>query len=233
MKAIIYTRVSTEGQAIIGVSLDFQEEKTRAYCLAHSWEVVAHISDRLSGKNTKRPGLQKALAILKSGEADCLVILRLDRLTRSIKDLVNMVEDSTKNQWQLVSVNDNIDTTRANGRFMLNVLGSTAQFERELLIERVKEGLQKKRIMGEKTGGKPPYGYRVHKSNGRKYLAEQPTEQEVIKEVRALKGQGLSLRQIADQLKANKIANRKGSTEWNPNQIKRILDYTPSLSLNN
>ena len=94
MRAIGYARVSTDDQAQAGVSLDFQEEKIRAYCVAKDWDLVSLIRDEgQSAKDLKRPGMQRILEGVRKKEFDVVVILKLDRLTRSVKDLGYLVED--------------------------------------------------------------------------------------------------------------------------------------------
>ena len=95
MRAVGYVRVSTEDQATHGVSLDAQEEKIRAYCVAKDWELVRLIRDEgQSAKNLNRPGMQELLCGCRARAWDVVVVLKLDRLTRSVKDLGFLVEDA-------------------------------------------------------------------------------------------------------------------------------------------
>lgn len=123
MRAIGYARVSTDDQAQAGVSLDFQEEKIRAYCVAKDWDLVSLIRDEgQSAKDLKRPGMQRILEGVRKKEFDVVVILKLDRLTRSVKDLGYLVEDVFgKNHVAFSSLQDNLDTCTANGRMVMNI----------------------------------------------------------------------------------------------------------------
>src|SRR6266699_329103 len=113
-----------------------------------------------SAKTLDRPGLQRALGMLRKGQASALLVAKLDRLTRSLNDLGTLVEEYfSSDRITLLSVADNIDTRTAAGRLVLNVLGSVAQWERETIGERTAEVLAHKRSKGEKLGGDVPYGY--------------------------------------------------------------------------
>ena len=131
MKVIGYARVSTAEQASGGISLEAQEAKIRAYCDLHDLELVEVIIDGgESAKNLKRPGLQRGLAMLKKKTVGGLVVCKLDRLSRSVKDWNCLIDGyfGEKAGKQLFSVADSIDTRTAAGRLVLNVLMSVAQW---------------------------------------------------------------------------------------------------------
>src|SRR6266849_3042786 len=160
-KAVGYIRVSTDKQAEHGVSLDAQQAKFAAYAALYDLTLVEVIVDAgVSAKTLDRPGLQRALGMLRKGEAHALLVAKLDRLTRSVKDLGTLVENYfSSDTITLLSVADNIDTRTAAGRLVLNVLASVSQWEREAIAERTTEALSHKRSKGEKLGGDVPYGY--------------------------------------------------------------------------
>ena len=112
MRAVGYTRVSTEDQAQSGVSLEAQEEKIRAYCTAKGWELAKVVRDGgYSAKDLNRPGMQEVIRGCKCKELDVVVILKLDRLTRSVKDLGYLVEDVfNRHGISFSSIQDNFDT---------------------------------------------------------------------------------------------------------------------------
>jgi len=111
----------------------------------------------VSAKTLDRPGVQKALGILRTGQANALLVVKLDRLTRSVKDLGNLVEEyCSSDDMTLLSVADAIDTRTAAGRLVLNVLGSVAPWERETIGERTAEALAHKKAQGHKPGGAVP-----------------------------------------------------------------------------
>lgn len=160
MKAIGYARVSTEDQAQGGVSLDFQEEKVRAYCVAKDWELIKMLrDDGYSAKDLNRPGMQEILKGCRKREFDVVVILKLDRLTRSVKDLGYLVEDVfSKCSVGFSSIQDNFDTCTANGRMVMNILATIAQWERDTISERTRDAMQFMKN-GLKLVGAVPYGF--------------------------------------------------------------------------
>lgn len=137
-----YARVSTQDQ-----SLDLQTEAlTRAGC-----EKI--YEDKISGVRVERPGLTRALEMLREG--DTLVVWKLDRLGRSVKQLVDMVGELHKQGIQFKSLTDAIDTGTPAGRFFFHVMASLAEMERELIIERTRAGLDAAKQLGRKGGRKP------------------------------------------------------------------------------
>ena len=191
-KAIGYIRVSTEKQADHGVSMEAQAEKLKAYAMLYDIELVDMVIEQGSAKCLQREGLQSVLARLEAGEAEALIVGKLDRLTRSVADLGRLV-DTYFQQFALLSVGEQIDTRSAAGRLVLNVLASVSQWEREVIGERTSAAMQHMRNQNKYTGGKAPYGYNLVDGD----LVENDDEQEVIKLVAKYKAKGLSLRKIA------------------------------------
>lgn len=205
MKVIAYTRVSTEEQATQGVSLAAQEAKLRAYCDLYGHELIEVIVDAgQSAKTINRPGLQRALAALKAGEAEGLLVLKLDRLTRSVRDLGELLENYFQ-RYALMSLQEQCDTSTAAGRLVLNLLTSVAQWERESTGERTKVALQHKKAQGVKLG------------------APALEDKTTIGRAQELRAQGFTLRQVADQLTTEGFKTLKGG-RWEAVTVKRILD---------
>jgi site-specific DNA recombinase len=123
LRAVGYLRVSTEEQVLNGVSLDAQEEKIKAYCIAKDLQLIRIIRDEgCSAKNPQRPGIQEIIANCKRSKFDAVIIIKLDRLTRSVKDLAYLVEDVfEKNHVAFTSIQDNFDTSTANGRMLKHI----------------------------------------------------------------------------------------------------------------
>jgi DNA invertase Pin-like site-specific DNA recombinase len=141
-RRIGYARVSTGDQDVTAQV----DELEHAGC-------IRIFSDTASGSLRARPELDKALAALKKG--DVLVVWRLDRLGRSLRHLIDTVEDLNQRGIGLVSLRESIDTTTASGRLVLHIFGSLAEFERELITERTRAGLTAARARG-RLGGRPP-----------------------------------------------------------------------------
>ena len=226
MKVIGYIRVSTEEQASDGVSLAAQREKLIAYAKLYDLELVEIIEDAgQSGKTLDRPGLKKALAMIRSGKAGGLLIAKLDRLSRSVVDWNTLIDSyfGERAGKQLFSVADSIDTRTAAGRLVLNVLMSVAQWERETIGERTKDALQHKIRKGERCG-KVRFGFRL--ADDGVALIEDPAEQEVLRTIRRLKAAGQSLREIAAELTRRGILTKEGNRTWKHTTVARILQRT-------
>lgn len=210
MKVVGYVRVSTEEQATQGVSLAAQEEKIRQYASLYDLELVDVIHDAgASAKTLKRAGLQQALSLLEAGQAEGLVIAKLDRLTRSVMDWNTLIEAYFSKKFALLSVADQIDTRTAAGRLVLNVLVSVAQWEREAIGERTKTALQYKKSQGVKLGAPS--------------LGEAEEEIETLQFVKELRGQGLTLTAITARLNAEGFKTKRGG-KWYPGTVKYLLD---------
>ena len=221
-RCVAYLRVSTDKQADKGVSLDAQRAKVEAYASLYDLELVAVIVDAgASAKTLDRPGLKRALDMLKSGEAEALLVAKLDRLTRSVRDLDTLLHAHFAGVGTaLLSVAEQIDTRSAAGRLVLNILASVSQWEREVIGERTSEAMRHKQSRGEYIGGRVPYGYRLAPCGG--VLVEDEDEQEVLTTARDARSSGLSLRAVARELAARGFVPRSRKA-WSPNQIRRMV----------
>ncbi|MCE9605325.1 MAG: recombinase family protein [Planctomycetia bacterium] len=228
MKVIAYVRVSTDDQADNGVSLAAQQMKAAAYASLYDLTIVETIVDAgESAKSLKRPGLQRALTMLRSGEAEGLVIVKLDRLTRSVADWQTLIDGyfGEKAGKQLFSVADSIDTRTAAGRLVLNVLLSVAQWERETTAERTREALKHKIRNGERCG-KVRFGFDL--SADGVLLVPNVAEQETIGTILSLRAKGYSFQSIADELTRRNITTKEGNAQWNPASVRGILQRQSS-----
>jgi site-specific DNA recombinase len=203
-RAIAYIRVSTSQQAEQGFSLLAQQEKVNAYANLYDLDIVDTVIETASAKNLKREGLQGALAQIKSGQADALIVVKLDRLTRSVADLGYLVETYFAKAG-LLSVSEQIDTRSASGRLVLNVLASVSQWEREAIGERTAAVKQSMKANGLYCGGLVPYGQML--INGQ--LVTNPQEQAIITRAKTLKSEGHSLRTIATMFSQEGLKTRK------------------------
>ena len=159
----VYVRVSTQEQATEGFSIGEQEERLKAYCNALKWRVYKVYRDAgYSGANTNRPGLQGLLTDIKARRISKVVVYKLDRLSRSQKDTLSLIEDSfIANHVDFVSMSENFDTSTPFGRAMIGILAVFAQLERETIRERVKMGKAARAKEGLYHGsGICPIGYR-------------------------------------------------------------------------
>ncbi len=158
--AIGYTRVSTAGQALDGISLEAQSQRIKAWCETNGYRLAAmHTDAGVSGKRAdNRPELQKALAAACERRGGALVVYSLSRLARSTKDAIAIAERLDKASADLVSLSERIDTTNAAGKMVFRMLAVLAEFERDLCSERTMAALAVKKANGQRTGA-VPYGF--------------------------------------------------------------------------
>lgn len=220
MKTIGYVRVSTDKQAERGVSLEAQAEKIRAMAVVHSTELAEIIVDGgESAKSLNRPGMARLLAMIDAGEVKTVIIAKLDRLTRSVKDLCTLLERFERQGVALVSVAESLDTGSAAGRLVLNIMTAVSQWEREAIGERTRDAMRHKRSNGERVGN-ISYGYRLAADG--LHLEEDPGEQTVLAEIQRLRGAGATLRGIAAALNSQALVTRRG-TAWRLESVARAL----------
>lgn len=201
-----YIRVSTDQQADSGLGLAAQTDMIRGVALAYSYELVHIYEDAgYSAGKLERPALKRALAVLKAGEADGLIVAQLDRLTRSLKDLSVLIEEYFRT-WLLVSCQERIDTGSSTGVMMLNLLTTISQWERERISERTAAAAAVKRKRG-LAHGNPPRGWQAT-PDGR--LIPNLTEQTIIRTVKHLAQQGYPQRRIMDEVNKLGYRTRKG-----------------------
>jgi site-specific DNA recombinase len=209
MQVIGYTRVSTSEQAIDGVSLGVQAQKIRAYALVKDWTVAEVIRDEgVSAKHLKRPGLERLLALVKTGEVGVVIVHKLDRLTRSVKDLNSLVELFEKKGVALVSLQESLDATTATGRLMMNLLASVSQWEREVIGERTREAMQHL------------------KAHGQVYSRPVVGDAATLARIQALRGAGATYQAIADTLTREGIPTARGGA-WAAATVLGIVRRHP------
>lgn len=224
-RVVGYVRVSSEKQADEGVSLDAQRAKLAAHCVALDLELVAMEADEgVSAKTIDRPALQRALAMLRDGKADGMLVPKLDRLTRRVVDLGYLIETYfVDGKWSLMSVADQIDTRTAAGRLVLFVLMSVAQWEREAIGERTADALAHLKNEGVPLG-RPAMGLR-HASdldaNGRRVIVPVETDLAAVARIRDLRAAGLSFKRIAARMAQEGWDAQRGG-QWFPNTVRRI-----------
>lgn len=198
-----YSRVSTEEQADRRNGLEAQHAVISAEAQRRGW-LIEHVTDAgVSGKNIG-PQLRKALDLLASGQADGLVVAKLDRLSRSIINASNILEAAQSQAWSLVVLDMNLDLTTAAGRMMANQFIVFAQYERELIGERTKAGLAAKRRRGERIG--------------------RPREATtaLVRRILADREAGQSFDAIAKALEHEGIRSPRGGSKWYSSTARRI-----------
>ena len=203
-RAIGYVRVSTDMQAQEGISLEAQQAAIQQYCSLHGLKLVTICQDVLSGGKDQRPGLQDALRTLQRS-GDVLIVLKFDRLSRSIRHFCELYEtyfkDGTK---ELVAIRESIRLDSALGRALINILLVFAQMEREATGERTREAIHHIRQSGYHFG-KAPYGKKTIPApdNPRmKVLVDDEAELAVIAQLKAWAAQDVGITEMAHRLNA-------------------------------
>lgn len=168
-KAALYIRVSTDAQFEEGYSVDAQKEMLAAYCVTKGWKNYEfYIDGGFTGSNIERPALKRLIEDVKQGNISAVVVYKLDRLSRSQKDTLYLIEDVFNPAGAaFTSLNENLDTATPMGRAMLGIMSAFAQLERETIRERTRMGM-KERVkeglwMG---GGRTPFGYDYDRAKG-------------------------------------------------------------------
>lgn len=151
-----YIRVSTDDQADSGLGLGSQRAAVAAEAERRGWIMLAVHEDALSGKTLDRPGLAAALAAVESGEAAGIVVAKLDRLSRSLKDFANLMARAQVGKWNLVALDLGVDLSTPAGEFMAGVMASAAQWERRIIGQRTRDALAIKRSQGVPLGRPTP-----------------------------------------------------------------------------
>jgi DNA invertase Pin-like site-specific DNA recombinase len=209
MRVIGYARVSTDEQGMSGAGLQAQRQAIAAECKRRGWQLIETIEDRgYSAKDLRRPGVQEALRTLEGGEANGLVVAKLDRLSRSMLDFTGLMAKAQKQGWALVALDCAVDTTTPAGEAMANVLATFAQFERRLISQRTREALAIKRASGVRLG-RPP-----------------TVPQDVVSRIQRQRQHGESLRAIAESLNRDEVPTAQGGGQWYAATVRGILVRT-------
>jgi site-specific DNA recombinase len=220
MKAIVYVRVSTEEQGKSGLGLEAQRQKALAYCQLHDHEVVEVVEDAgASGKSLNRAGMQRVLQAVDRGDVEVVVVAKLDRATRSVRDLGELLERFNRSKVALASVSEHLDTSTAAGRMVVGMLGVIAQWERETIVERITDAMAVKRRRGERVSRYAPAGWCFKGDR----LVEDSAARDALQQARSMQATGYSLREIAAAL--NDAGHRtQAGRPHHAMSAKRLLD---------
>ena len=220
-----YTRVSTEEQAKSGLSMEEQAAKVRGMAAAKGIELAEVIEDAgYTAKNLDRPGAARLMEMIRNREISGIIIAKLDRLTRSLKDLLYLTEAVNKAHVTLVSTAESFDTSTASGQLVMNIIGAVSQWERAVICERTRDGLHALKARGEHAG-QIPYGFRssgLKKDGGTGKAIEDEAEQAVIRRIEAMRNEKASYREIAGRLNAEGFRTRRGSP-WRLQYVAEIV----------
>lgn len=205
MRAIGYARCSTREQADSGLGLDAQRSALTAEAARRGWELTLIEDAGFTARNVNRPGLRDALARLKRGEADVIVVAKLDRLSRSVQDFAGLLRTADRQGWSLVALDMQVDTTSPNGRLVAHILMAVAQWESEVIGARTRDAMAEAKAKGQR------FGY------------EHRADTETVTRVRDLRDQGLSYAKIAAHLDASGVPTPAGGQRWYPAAVRRLV----------
>ena len=218
-KAIGYVRVSTNEQADKGSSLEAQSAKVAAYAALHDLDLVEIVVESgKSGKNLERAGMKRVLAAVNRREVEVVIVPKLDRMTRSMRDLQDLIDLFAKRGVEFASVAERLDTSTANGRFFVNMLGLMAQWEREQISERTKTSMQLLKAKGRRISRLAAIGKKFVRGR----VVENESERALIASVHALRDGGLSYRAIAASLN-NRGETTRGGGKIYASGVARLL----------
>lgn len=206
-RAIGYRRVSTTEQGDSGAGLEAQLASIMREVEHKQFDLIDMVTDIGSGKNmTARPELQRVLEMLADGQADVLVVSKLDRLSRSMLDFAGLMAIAQKQGWAVDVVELGFDTTTPNGKLVVNILMSLAEWERETIGARTRDALAAVKARGTRLG-RPPN-----------------IDATTVQMIEVLRTAGLSLKKIAGTLNDRGIPTSQGGVQWYPSTIKAVLD---------
>ena len=220
----IYIRVSTEEQAAEGYSISAQRERLKAFCIAQDYaDYKFYVDEGISGRNMKRPQFKKLMDDIKAGHIEVLLVYRLDRLTRSVRDLHNILDQLDKYNCVFRSATEIYDTSTAMGRMFITIVAAIAEWESANLGERVSMGQLEKARQGE-WSAQPPYGF--YKDKNDKLQIDE-------KQIQAVK---LMIQKVREGMSFRQLSIYMGSTEHRPKRaykwhIRTLMDLMQNPAL--
>ena len=224
MITAIYVRVSTEEQAKEGYSIRAQIDKLKSYIMIKDWTFYKVYADEgISGKNiTDRPAMNELISDIQAGRVNNVLVYKIDRLTRSTRDLIDLTEIFKGCNCTFNSLMESIDTQTASGRMFLKIIGIFAEFERENIIERITLACEKKVKEGYTLGNfTTSYGY--DRAIGEKIQTVNPVEAEIVREIYAMYIDGnMSYNAIAQNLNHRSIKPKLGEN-WGHASVRAVL----------
>jgi len=206
-RAVSYRRVSSNEQVDSGLGLSAQTAAIERAAIAAEWDLVADFVDEgISGAIApkKRPALAQALELVETGAADVLVVASLDRVSRSVSDLCDLLDQSAKQGWDFVAINLGVDTRTVMGRGMVQMAGVFAEIERGLIGERTKSAMAISKADG--------------KHIGRPVIMDETIRQRIAAE----RAEGRSYAAIADGLNADAVPTARGGACWYPAVVRKV-----------
>ncbi|MGY1857531.1 recombinase family protein [Modestobacter sp. SYSU DS0290] len=205
MNVVAYLRVSTDEQVASGLGLDAQRTAVEDEATRRGWQVRYEVDEGVSGKLRNRPALDRALARLKAGEAQALVVARMDRLGRSVIQASDVLETARRQKWDLIVLDLGMDLTTPHGKAMAQMLAVFAELEREMISARTKAALSAAKARGTRLG------------------RPRQIDPALLARIVAMHAAGSSYRRIAAALTDEGVSTPTGRARWNPGSIGGYL----------
>jgi site-specific DNA recombinase len=220
-KIALYSRVSTQMQTVGNAhSLDHQVYKITEYCKNNSLKNIVNYQDAgISGKNiSDRPAFKRLIESVKNDETEMVIVLALSRFARNVKDTLLTIELFNKHKVRFVSINENIDTQSATGKFVITILSALAEMESSQTSERIRNVLSYRKEKGFCIGNLP-FGWNKDEN---KQLIINKSEQHTLKIIKELTSKGLSINKICAELTRRKRMNKRGIIHWQSCSVWRL-----------
>jgi len=223
IRVAIYTRVSSQEQAEKGTSLESQSEQLESFCKGQKWEIFnLYVDAGFSGKDDNRPGLESLRRDAKAGYFEKVIVWRLDRLARNLRLILGIEAELREHNIGLFSMKEMVDTSTPIGRTVFQVLGLTAEWERESIRERTQTGHLQRIKEGCWANGPAPYGYDYNKET--RHLVINESEALIIRKIYDIYSTGASLGSIATRLNEELVRPRsKTGKGWHATGIRQVL----------
>ena len=220
MNVVAYLRVSTDEQVQSGLGLEAQRAAVEDEAARRGWSVAWEVDEGVSGKLRNRPALDRALGRLKAGEAQALVVAKMDRLGRSVIQASDVLETARRQKWDLIVLDLGMDLTTPHGKAMAQMLAVFAELEREMISARTKAALGAAKARGIRLG------------------RPRQIDPGLLARIVSLKADGFSHRRIAAALTEEGVPTVRGGAQWSPGSIGGFLtsaaidpvDPEPTLS---
>jgi DNA invertase Pin-like site-specific DNA recombinase len=212
MRVIGYTRVSTSEQADSGAGLSAQEAAIVRECAAREYDLIEIKTDAgWSAATMERPAIKLVLTALDTGQADALMVSKLDRLSRSLLDFSSLMERARRRGWGLIALDLGVDTSTPAGEMMASVLATFAHYERRLIGQRTKDALAVRKAAGVKLG------------------RPRTLDPEIAQRITSDRAGGMTLTAIANALNLEGVPTAHGGIRWYPSTVRKVLAYPDTV----
>jgi DNA invertase Pin-like site-specific DNA recombinase len=218
MRAVLYARVSTDKQAATGHGLHAQKVRLHEFAEKRGLEVVEFIADEgVSGKDLERAGMKRVLELAASGALDAVVVTKADRVSRNVRDLLNLSAALEAHGVGLVTCDEQFDATTPIGKALSAMRAVFAQLESDMARARTREGMAAAKAKGVRLG-RPPVGWRI--VDGR---WETTDRHPIVLRAHDLRGTGMTLAVIAETFNAEGVVTGSGRGRWAIPAVRRLL----------